>query len=1420
MRYYALVVIVLLSLPFFAQSNFTVGSLDLTTSPSREITFSAPHGDGHLIFADDYNIGRLYHLVGTDVSEVYAGPNKRVLDGGAVNAGRILIISELDTDTGHLWLLSSEDNTLIDLEQNIGNLSWHIPINNRQLLVNTEGEIIAVDGTIAGTEIIYSGITDTRPPGKEGHLAFGRQILTAGFDMFLTDGTSAGTDILLSTPNNTQLSSRFIFHLGNLYYNRSGVQLDVYHPDIGEWLRLTSSSSEAQLSPELNGLGRFSKSTEGFYAWGQSQTLRPSFYFTDGTPEGTFRLLDSTGTEEFLSTLKTFTNPDTDFGLLYENLPRTVPYDKLFISEGTPETTFQVDFNGTPWKARYFHKLADVKDGMLILGADSLMQIAYIHRTPDGIETDFVFSGLPTRIFNDDVVNNGDFSYFSYYDIVPGNYTAINSGFAIFNSSTGVLSFSEDEVPFIHSGDEVVALTSTHLFYAAENPNLGTELYAIAHGSSSAQLIADLNPGEDGSFPALVTAGEDSAIIIAYDAQNGNQVISIDGTPSGTQTITDLNDNIGSTSIRQLSPGPDDMYYREHTGELCWVNTMTGETVKQISKSGTTFGYPVNGSILQFDGQVWRMQHISRDAAEIVPLSDESYSNTTDFMGELTVLSGAFTFSLGDAFLTDFNSVNGIDTIFENTTVFTGTPQLVGSGRNLFFLLSDFNTFQDRIFHRSPTGVTELDVDINFSESTKLLLDQSQSYLTIVKRVSLGAQAVVFTPEGEVLHRFEDLSLRAAPETIISLGTGLLLAGTNTLMSASIEADGMVEEFFSVGDDFSLERLTTTSSSLAAFVVTSQIGNGSSLYLTDGTVAGTREVAAFPGNIEIPAWEGMADNGIPRVGPWLSFIVRNADGTSELMLFNATTEEILTVSDPGSYPREVVVKDNRFYFSMYDETIGRELFYLDFAFNRSLDGVVFYDQNGNGVRDEDEPGLVNQRLEIMAPDGAIDYVFTDEEGAYSLFYLDDEEYTIRVLPDDCWEVTTGSDTQLFTGSTSANSPVFGLNLEPASAPAINTFLSSSILRCNTSANVWVHAFNDGCTDLENVTLTLTIENEEVSVITADGNPATDGNVLTWSINTLDVGESREFLVEVELPDEEATGDLIEYIAAATDGVVSDEFTYATPLRCAYDPNDKLVSPARSEETNSNYTQIGETLTYTIRFQNTGNDTAINVRLEDQLDPALDWRTFNPLAASHRHRVFLSDDGLLRVFFDDIFLPDSNVNLLGSNGFFAFEIDLKPEALDRIVSNNAGIYFDSNAPIITNTVTNKVVEFLDEDEDGFFFWEECDDKNPLAYPGADDIFGNGIDENCDGEDGIVSTINPLPGNFTISPNPTSTTVRIEYSLPTELQVDLIDGRGRRVRSMELRSQGRFDVSNLSAALYQLRFIDLSSGRTTVRRLVVE
>jgi len=356
-----------------------------------------------------------------------------------------------------------------------------------------------------------------------------------------------------------------------------------------------------------------------------------------------------------------------------------------------------------------------------------------------------------------------------------------------------------------------------------------------------------------------------------------------------------------------------------------------------------------------------------------------------------------------------------------------------------------------------------------------------------------------------------------------------------------------------------------------------------------------------------------------------------------------------------------------------------------------VSGEIFIDANQNGVRDPDEE--TPSWLEIASDPPAANY-FVSDTGHYFLSYGNfEEDYTISPAIPPFFEISTPFEEYTFSigaDFTGLDTLDFGISI-PDGFDGLNLNLVGGMPRCNQTVPYWINIFNEGL-PLENGIIELELD-ELVSFNYSDLEPdSIVGQKVFWSLSSLSTFEDTLIMSYVDMPDFQSLGETIvssvEISLLDEDGEVS--FSLADQLVqtivCAYDPNDKQVFP------DTGTIGLGQELEYLIRFQNTGNDTAFTVIIEDNLSHYLDWETVDYITSGHDLTNYtIDDDGRLLFNFLDIQLPDSNADYLGSQGFVLFRIkaldDLMP---NTTIENTAGIYFDFNPAIITNTV-NSVVE---------------------------------------------------------------------------------------------------------------------------------
>jgi len=108
--------------------------------------------------------------------------------------------------------------------------------------------------------------------------------------------------------------------------------------------------------------------------------------------------------------------------------------------------------------------------------------------------------------------------------------------------------------------------------------------------------------------------------------------------------------------------------------------------------------------------------------------------------------------------------------------------------------------------------------------------------------------------------------------------------------------------------------------------------------------------------------------------------------------------------------------------------------------------------------------------------------------------------------------------------------------------------------------------------------------------------------------------------------------------------------------------------------------------------------------------------------------------------------------------------------------------------------------------------DCDDSNNAIYPGAADTEGNGIDENCDGVDGILGLID-LEFIAQISPNPTTDLVQITFNKIMSCQMVLTDLNGKILQNELINGiSHNLDLTHLKPGTYLVQI------NSTTQRIV--
>lgn len=454
---------------------------------------------------------------------------------------------------------------------------------------------------------------------------------------------------------------------------------------------------------------------------------------------------------------------------------------------------------------------------------------------------------------------------------------------------------------------------------------------------------------------------------------------------------------------------------------------------------------------------------------------------------------------------------------------------------------------------------------------------------------------------------------------------------------------------------------------------------------------------------------------------------------------------------------------------------------------------AFVDANANSIYDIEEfsfsngyftyeingDGMINT---VNSSTGHFQIISGNETDTYDInFNLYDES-------EACYDITTTmfNDVSVATGSTvTIDFPVVEeQSCEDLAVYLINTWTPP---RPGFSHDNYLYLENLGFTTIASGTVEFVIDSQLVYNGTFDVNPAytitETATGFTVDFVNLQPGQVESIGIDLTCLVNVDLGDIVTntatYLTDSNDLVASNNYSTLSEIVVgSWDPNDKMEAHG-SDIVYDEFSVSDEWLYYTIRFQNLGTAEAIFVRIEDALDDSLNKDTFQMLRASHDYVVTRTENDL-EWYFEDINLPAEQDDEEGSHGYVYFRIKpMSGYAVGDVIPNTAAIYFDFNAPVITNRFESRFVE-------------------PLSIKDFDTT------------------------DFSVYPNPANDKVTISLHEGTldSLDVTLIDIQGKEMRVPQVTYDGlvELNISSLNAGLY---FVQLRSGNnTSVKKLIIE
>ena len=417
---------------------------------------------------------------------------------------------------------------------------------------------------------------------------------------------------------------------------------------------------------------------------------------------------------------------------------------------------------------------------------------------------------------------------------------------------------------------------------------------------------------------------------------------------------------------------------------------------------------------------------------------------------------------------------------------------------------------------------------------------------------------------------------------------------------------------------------------------------------------------------------------------------------------SATETPFITNAQPGQYYLMMVTNfSNQLGYIRINQTNGANQGGIDCS---GLNLNAFLDSNANGAQDNGEANFPLGQFTFEVNNNGTVHNIIAPSGTYSIYDTNpNNSYDIGFVIDPSYATSYG----IATASYNDLNIIVGGGMQTYNFPITVTQayndMAVTIVPLNAPRPGFIYDNKIVYTNYGNQTVPSGVLNfDKDSLVTIIGNSQSGttptANGFSYSFTNLLPFETRTIFVSMQVPviPTVTIGGLLTNtasIAPLTGDVVPENNTTAVTqiIIGSYDPNDKME--AHGDKILFSSFTADEYLYYTIRFENSGTASAINVRINDVLEAKLDETSIRMVSASHPY-ILDRMNANLSWKFDNIQLSVSVANTTIGKGYVTFKVKPKPGfSVGDIILNTASIYFDFNPAIITNTFSTEFVQQL-------------------------------------------------------------------------------------------------------------------------------